>query len=495
MTYRDTGERPNVVVILADDMGWGDLGCYGGTAIPTPRMDALAARGTRFTDAHSASAVCTPSRYALLTGRYAWRSPLKSFVLMGHGPPLIEPERPTVASLLHDAGYATAAFGKWHLGLGWRWRDGHVETAFGPGARLHVGAELDAGYEIDYSQPFSGGPLELGFERFFGISGSLDMPPYCFLDQDRTRGIPDEPKAEYITSQRKGLQTAGWRDDQVDVTVADAAVDWLRERPADGRPFFLYLTPAAPHRPCVPPDFVQGHSRAGNRGDAVCLVDWMVGRVCDALAEIGCADNTIVVLSSDNGAPMIYPEDGDTEIHRPNGPYRGQKGDIWDGGHREPLIVRWPGHVPEGAVRGDLIGLNDLFPVIAHATRCPVPDGAAEDGVDLLDAVTGGAEVTDRVLVHHSLGGRFAIRLGAWKVEFCTGSGDGFSAPAGEPFDRDHPVGQLYDLASDPYETVDLWHDRPDIVAGAYDVLRGICLDPGSGLPFDVELPSGERRR
>jgi arylsulfatase A-like enzyme len=485
--------RPNVVLIMADDMGWGDLGCYGARRIPTPNMDAVAAQGLRATDAHSASAVCTPSRYALLTGRYAWRSPLKRFVLMGHGPALIEPDRPTLASVLKGAGYRTGAFGKWHLGLGWQWKDGHRETAFGPEGRLWIG-EADAGWDIDYSQPFTGGPTELGFDRFFGISGSLDMPPYCFLSQNRTVSIPDRPKEELITSQRPGLQTAGWRDDAVDVRVTAEATSWLRER-ADEGPFFLYLAPAAPHRPCVPPDFVRGRTGLGNRADAVCLVDWMVGEVDRTLSALGVSENTIFIVTSDNGAPMIYPEDGDTEVHLPNGPYRGQKGDIWDGGHREPLLIRWPGRIPAGSTTDALMGLVDLYATVTTAAGVPVPPGAAEDSANRLSLLTGEApDPSPEIAVHHSLEGRFGIRMGKWKVAFCTGSGGGFSEPAGEPFDTETRVGQLYDLETDPYETQDLWDSRPDIAAEAYELLQKICLDPSSGLPFGVQLTQRSAR-
>jgi arylsulfatase A len=478
---------PNVVVILADDMGWGDLGAYGATAIPTPNMDSLAGQGARLTDAHSSSAVCTPSRYSILTGRYAWRGPLKESVLMGHGAAIIEPERSTIASVLRDNGYATGAFGKWHLGLGWAWKDGHTDTAFGPDARISPGTALDVGTEVDYTQPFVGGPIELGFERFFGISGSLDMPPYSFLSQDRTVGIPDRPKREYVTSQRPGLQVDGWRDDAVDERFTSEAVAWLRERGDDERPFFLYLAPAAPHRPCVPPERFRGRSAAGDRGDAVCLVDWMVGEIDAALRELGYYEDTIVILTSDNGAPMIYPEDGDTEHHRPNGPYRGQKGDIWDGGHREPLLVRWPGEIPPGVVRDDLVCLADLYSTILAAAGIAAPVGSGEDSVDVLDILRGGsgerADRADRAVVHHSMSGRFALRMGSWKAEFCTGSGGGFSAPAGDPFDEDHPLGQLYDLAEDPYETRNVWAERPDIVAEAYEMLRSITRDPSNGFP------------
>lgn len=494
--------RPNVVVVLADDMGWGDLGCYG-SAIPTPNIDRLAAGGARLTDCHSASAVCTPSRYALMTGRYAWRGPLKNFVLMGHGPALIEPERPTLASVLNAAGYATGAFGKWHLGLGWQHRDGSVRDAFAPGAVLHDDVETDFGRDIDYTAPVAGGPTALGFDRFFGIAGSLDMPPYAFIDDDRTVGVPDREKEKYLTEQRPGLQVEGWREDEADVRFVGEAVSWLRGLDP-GTPYLCYLTPSAPHRPCVPPDFVRGRSGLGDRADAVCLVDWAVGEVLQAIAERGDTENTLVIVTSDNGAPMIFDDDGDMTQHRPNGDWRGQKGDLWDGGHREPFIAFWPGLIPAGSLIEAPICLTDVLPTAAAAAGTALPEGAAEDGRNLLGALTRGEQLpTDRPIVHHSLGGRFALRSGRWKAIFAPGSGGGFSEPsidalfstgtgkahANPVWDAAHPDGQLYDVRTDPGETTNLWADRPEVVADLYAVLRSICHDESSGLPFDVPVP------
>jgi arylsulfatase A len=492
---------PNVVVVLADDAGWGDFGCYGSQAIPTPHIDALAGQGVRLTNCHSASAVCTPSRYALLTGRYSWRGPLKNFVLMGHGPPIIEPSRLTLASVLRAAGYATGMFGKWHLGLGWRHRDGTVRNAFGPGASLHDDVATDAGDDIDYTAPFTGGPLDLGFDRFVGIAGSMDMPPYCLLEQDHTIGVPDRPKERYLAEQRPGLQVPGWAEDQVDVRFVSEATSWVRS--CSGRPFLAYLALSAPHRPCVPPDFVRGRSRAGPRGDAVCLVDWAVGEVVRALAETGAADDTLLIVTSDNGALTYFTDDTAGSDHRPNGDWRGQKGDIWDGGHREPFVARWPGRIPAGTVRDDPVCLTDVLPAVASAAAVPLPGGAAEDGLDALPVLLGtGSLDHDRPLVHHSLAGRFALRQGRWKALFADGSGGGFSEPTigslfssgtgtahrTQAWDAAHPAGQLYDMTADPGETTNLWHARPDVVAAMYQTLRGICRDETSGLPFDVHV-------
>lgn len=448
MSHDDTAAaRPNVILLLADDLGWGDLGCYGATAIPTPVIDALAARGVRYTDAHASSAVCTPSRYSILTGEYPWRSPLQKGVLGGTDPSILRPGQTTLATALRDEGYRTGAFGKWHLGLGWSRKDGTTKPdAFEPGFRSDMQA---SGRDVDYTQPFTDGPLDHGFERFFGIAGSLDMPPYCFLDQDRTVGIPDREKHPLITSQRAGLQVEGWQDDRCDIEFTERACAWIRDVAAGGAPFFAYVAAAAPHRPCVPPHFVQGLSEAGARGDSVCLVDWMLGQLLRTLEECGAADDTIVVVTSDNGAPTIFPEDGDVVGHRPNGPWRGQKADAWEGGHRVPLIIAGPGY-GSGLVSDVPVSLVDLLPTLSEL---PEDEAVLLDGI----ALTGeGGDAEERLLSQQAFDGALVLRVGAEKVILSSGSG-GFSAPEGDPIDIESPDGQFYRLDSDPSETRNLW--------------------------------------
>jgi len=495
---------PNVVLVLADDMGWGDLGCYG-SSIPTPHIDQLAAEGVRATDCHAAAAVCTPSRYALMTGRYAWRGPLKNFVLMGHGPAIIEPSRATIASTLRGAGYATAAFGKWHLGLGWRHIDGTVRDAFAPHADLHDSVQIDYGRDIDYTAPVSGGPTALGFDRFFGIAGSLDMPPYAFIDQDRTPGVPNQPKRQHLTEQRPGLQVEDWSEADVDVRFVDEACAWISDQPED-TPFFCYLATSAPHRPNVPPSFVRGASGLGERADGVCLVDWAVGQLRHTIEARDAMDNTLFIFTSDNGAPMIFTDDGDISTHRPNGEWRGQKGDLWEGGHREPFIARWPAAFTAGTVVEAPLCLTDVLPTLAEAAEVCVPAGAAEDGMSMISVLAGTVAGDDqRSIVHHSLGGRFSLRSGRWKAVFAPGSGGGFSEPSidalfsagsgrahsNPPWDAHHPDGQLFDVKTDPYETINRWASEPDVVAAMYEFLKQVCRDESSGLQFDVDVGGG----
>ena len=472
---------PNVVVVIADDTGWGDLGCYGSHAIPTPNMDAIAAEGVRLTDCHGSGAVCTPSRYGLLTGRYNWRSPLKNFVLMGHGPSIIEPDRPTLASVLRAAGYRTGAFGKWHLGLGWRHEGGRVRDAFAAGAVLHDDVDTDFGADIDYSAPFTGGPTELGFDRFFGLAGSLDMPPYAFLDQDRTLGVPSRAKTEFFAEQRPGLEVEGWDEQTVDVRFVEEAARWIGEGPAD-QPFLAYLATSVPHRPCLPPPFVRGRSQAGARGDAVCLMDWAVGQLDAALGDR--REDTLFIVTSDHGALTYFTDDTGPAPHRPNGDWRGQKGDIWEGGHRIPFVARWPGAIPAGIVRDDPVTTLDVLPTVAAAAGIGLPDDAAPDGRDILPVLRGQAPVDEEPPDRPSQPGwqpsRFA-KVGG-RPSSPPDPGGGFSEPTiaslfdtgtgrahrSIPWDAEHPDGQLYDLATDPGETRNRWEDRPDVVAEMY---------------------------
>ncbi len=453
---------PNIVFILADDMGYGDVGCYGATKIPTPHMDRLAREGVRFTDCHSASAVCTPSRYAIVTGRYCWRSSLKKRVLGGFGVPIIEHERLTVASLLQRYGYATAAIGKWHLGFNWTRKDlgGTVED-FGAAAW-----SID-GFDIDYTKPLTGGPTALGFDYYFGISGSLDMAPYCFIENDRTVGIPDREKDPYANQQRKGLMTPGWRDDKVDTTFAHKAVEFIERQSGNKSPFFLYLCTSAPHRPCeVRPHFVKGASQAGDRGDMVVLFDWVVGQVVDALERTGAAGNTLVIATSDNGARLTCAN-GESYGHKSNGNWRGQKADIWDGGHREPFIARWPGRIAPGTECEAPVCLGDFMATCADIAGKTLPQNAGEDSfsfLPLLEGLAPDGPVREHI-IHHSGDGMFALRKDGWKLVQGLGSG-GFSEPQWREPGPGEPPGQLYYLPDDPAEMNNLWLDEPDMVRG-----------------------------
>ncbi len=449
-------EKPNIIFIMADDMGYGDLGCYGATKIPTPNMDQVASQGIRFTDAHSSSAVCTPSRYSVLTGRYCWRTSRKSGVGGGFSLPLIDPARMTVASLLKQHGYETASIGKWHVGLEWQAKeDQTIETE----------NWADEG-KVDYTKPVIGGPNKLGFDYSFNIAGSLDMPPYCFIENGRTVGIPTEEKSPYNAQQKKGFMTPGWEDEEVDVNFARKAVEFM-ERHVEthpDNPFFLYLTPSAPHRPCEAPDFLKGSSQAGPRGDMVCVVDWVVGEVTKTLERLNISDNTLLIVTSDNGA---QPTDVDGEYygHKSCGDLRGYKADIWDGGHREPFIARWPNQIEAGSMSDETICLADLMATSAAIVGTDLPDNAGEDSYNILPALLGqdhDKPVRDAI-VHHSVDGMFSIREGKWKLILGLGSG-GFSQPRRIEPEPGEPMGQLYDMENDTAESNDLWSERPETV-------------------------------
>ncbi len=479
-------ERPDIVVILADDLGYGDVGCNNPESkIPTPHIDRLAAEGMRFTDAHTSSAVCTPTRYALLTGRSAWRTRLTSGVLDGFSPPLIEPDRLTVAAFLRSQGYATACIGKWHLGLQWTRTDGRPETAdrgAAPGVRV--------GDDIDFTKPFTGGPLALGFDRFFGISASLNMSPFCFLEGDRPLVLPTLPQPRIrdamFAATDRGVRSPDFTNHAVLPRLAGEAVRWIEARAAEpGQPFFLYAPLTSPHLPVVTNQEYLGTSAAGGYGDFVVETDGFVGAILDTLDRTGLADDTLVLVTSDNGGLFHTwdPREADDVAHyRPsprgasvralghqgNAHLRGTKADIWEGGHRVPLVVRWPGHTPPGSVSDQLVELTDCIATVADIVDAPLPPGAGPDAVSFLPALV--AETPTQPMrttaVHHSLSGVFAIRAGRWKlVPEHRGSG-GFSAPkALDAAVEGGPPGQLYDLAADPSETRNVYAEHPDIVA------------------------------
>jgi arylsulfatase A-like enzyme len=486
-TDHGSPSRPNIICILADDLGSGDLSCLNPTsAWQTPRLDRLASEGLVCTDAHSTSSVCTPSRYALLTGRYSWRGPLKKGVLDGYKPPLIEPGRLTVAELLRQHGYTTAAFGKWHLGVGW--------SRSGPRPE-----------DVDFTRPFHGGPLAHGFDRFLGIAASLDMPPYVWLSQDRAASVPT---AHVQDSRAPRLWRAGpisddFKMEAVQTRLVDEAAAYVEQRAQarDGRPFFLYLPLAAPHTPLLPTAAFEGSTRTTLYGDFVAQVDSDIGRLLDALDRTGLADETLVIVTADNGfAPAAGLAELEPFRHDPSGGRRGYKSDLYEGGHRVPFIVRWPGHVPAGSRTGALVSQADLLATCADLVGATLPEDAGEDSISLLPLLgpeAPAAPVRDSV-IHHSGEGRFAIRQGRWKLLAWPGSG-GWSAPTPHPSEwldvpaedlSTLPPFQLYDLEADPAERTNLAAKHPDMVARLGKLLRA-HVDAGRstpGKPQPVEL-------
>ncbi|MCA9024204.1 MAG: arylsulfatase [Planctomycetaceae bacterium] len=452
-----TDSQPNIVIILADDMGSGDVHALNSASqIPTPHLDRLASEGMTFTDAHTPSAVCTPTRYGLLTGRYCWRTRLKSGVQDGYGPPLIDRERQTIAELLKEAGYHTGIVGKWHLGLGF----------------------AKQGDEFDFSQPVDDGPHTHGFDFSCVIPASLDFPPYLYLRNGKPTEYPSLTQAamEFPRFLRQGerspdLDMVGVLDE-----LASQAIVFIEQQAKSDDPFFLYVPLTAPHKPVWPhPRFV-GKTNLGPYGDFVMQVDATVGDIMFAMEDAGVADETLVIFTSDNGSFMYRTDDADavdhvsdptqqrytSAHHTANGPYRGTKADIWEAGHRVPFFARWPGTI-EPASRCDLtICLTDLFATAAEIVNVTPESDAGPDSFSILSLLEGADRSSPRApVIHHSGNGMFAIRDGQWKLVLGNGSG-GRQAPRGEPFKRPF---QLFDLSSDLGEHTDVIAQHPDIAA------------------------------
>ncbi len=452
--------RPNILYILADDMGVGDVSALNPDCKwRTPHLDRLAREGMTFADGHSASALCTPSRYALLTGRYAWRSKLKKGVLQGYSPPLIEPGRLTVAQFLRDHGYTTAAFGKWHLGLGW--------AKSGPGEG-----------DVNFAHPITDSPTHHGFDRFFGLSASLDMPPYVWLRDDRATSVPTGTIADSPAPKlwRGGPIAADFKMEEVQPRLTDETISFLAARAAakDGKPFFLYLPLAAPHTPVLPTRGFDGKTGTTSYGDFVAQIDADIGRILAALDAHGFAKNTLVIFTADNG---FAPPGGLAALqkisHDPSAGRRGYKADLFEGGHRVPFLARWPAVTPAGTRCTETVGQLDLFATCADILGAKIPATAAEDSVSFLPLLHGEkSRPRSAPLVNHSADGEFAIRDGRWKLLLCPGSG-GWSAPTATPsvwlpVERadlaNLPPFQLYDLEADPAETKNLAAAHPEIV-------------------------------
>jgi arylsulfatase A len=438
-------KNPNIIFIMADDLGFGDLGCYGATKIPTPHIDRLASAGIRFTDAHAPGAVCIPSRYGLLTGRYPFRQ-------NGHPNkgPLIEKDRLTIASLLKQQGYTTAMVGKWHLGF-------------------------EGGINFDYNNPLRGGPVDHGFDYFYGQHASLDIPPYFYIENDR---VVQPPTLNIEANNSKGwspIQGAFWRKgdiapgyeiEEVLPRYTEKSMEWLEQQVTQSstRPFFLYVAFTAPHTPWMPLEAFQGKSEVDLYGDFVVQVDFSVGQILQTLDKIKQTDNTLVIFTSDNG-PVWYPEDIERFGHSCTAIYRGMKGDAFEGGHRMPFIARWPGKIEPGGKSDEIICFTDMLATFAAINGVKLPQNAGEDSYNILPALLGrknSQPIREATLLESSQG-YLVIRQGDWKLIPGLGSG-GFTKPAKIETEPGKPEGQLYNLKDDPSEKVNLWGEQPEIV-------------------------------
>lgn len=465
-------QPPNVIFILADDMGYGDVSAYNeNSKINTKNLDKLAEEGMIFTDAHTSSAVCSPTRYGILTGRYNFRSPMKSGVLNGLSDGLIELERTTVASMLQQQGYHTGYIGKWHLGWNWAYKEGTE------------GKEKHSFDDIDYSKPISHSPNDLGFDYAYGHIASLDMAPYVYVKDEYVTEPPDRITVDtgFQSFWRKGPTGADFVHEEVTPNFFEKAMEYIAERADKKQPFFLYLPLPSPHTPILPVGEWKGKSGLNPYGDFVLMIDDYVGQIAKLLDEKGIKDNTMLIFTCDNGcSPRANYEELGDKGHDPSYIFRGHKADIFEGGHRVPFIVRWPDVIPPGGVSDKTICMVDLMATLAEITGYQVADNEAEDSFSFLSSLKEDTEenIERAPVIHHSINGSFAIRKGDWKLLLCPGSG-GWSYPTpreAAKMDTLPPV-QLYHLGNDPSETINLQSKYPDKVAELKDDLIRLYLE------------------
>jgi arylsulfatase A len=485
-------KHPNIIVILADDLGYGDIGAFNpNSKIPTPFIDQLASEGMMFTDAHTPSAVCTPTRYGFMTGRYNWRSTLKSGVLTGNSMALIPENRTTVASILKKQGYHTAFIGKWHLGWNWATIDGDSLTADGWGPN-----DFD---RIDFAGPITHNPNDLGFDYAYGHAGSLDMAPYVYVENGKVTAIPDTVTVNTgkYSWWREGPTSPDFDHEKVTPNFFEKSIQYIEEQAKEEKPFFLYLALPSPHTPILPPTEWQGKSGLAPFGDFMMMIDDYVGKVNEALKKAGIEENTLVIFTSDNGgSPAAGLDVMQAEGHFSNYIFRGHKADIFEGGHRVPFIAKWPAKIKKGTSRDQTICLTDLMATGAELSGYVLKDNEGEDSyslVKLLDADYK-AESFREATVHHSINGSFAIRQGDWKLIMAKGSG-GWSFPTpGSPAEEDLPEVQLYNLASDPGETTNLQAENPEKVASLKSLLSKYIKEGRStpGAPQQNDKIEGE---
>lgn len=475
--------EPNIVLILADDLGYGDIRCYNPESkVATPNLDRLADDGMRFIDAHSPATVCTPTRYSLMTGQMAFRIPRGGMVFTGAGgPSLIAPGRLTLSAMLKSKGYSTAAVGKWHVG--WTFRDQAGEP-------IHDG-RLEAIDRIDFSRRIEGGPVDHGFDQFFGTAccPTTDWL-YAFIDRDRIPTPPTGPidksqlpRHPYANDCRPGLIAPDFPMEEIDLIFLRKSREFLEEhvRKSPETPFFLYHATQAVHLPSFAGKDFQGKTNAGPHGDFIAELDAVVGTLLSDLERLGIADNTLVIFTSDNGPETTSVVHMRTD-HQHDGarPWRGVKRDDWEGGHRVPFIIRWPGHVKPGTTSDQLLCLTDIMATLAAIVASDLPDDAAEDSFNFLPVLEGkAAEPVRPYLLTQAFGGArtLSIRRGQWKlIDHKNSGGNNYAdpqlAPYALPEHAPEALGQLYDLATDPGETKNLYLERPEIVGELKELLE-----------------------
>ncbi len=461
-SYGTAQSKPNIIYILTDDLGYGDVSSFNEKSkIHTPNIDKLAAEGMKFTDAHTSSSVCTPSRYGILTGRYNWRTRLKEGLLSGVSKALIPASRSTVASLLKNNGYETAFIGKWHLGWNWNLAD---TTDIDNLQRKDFST-------IDFSKPVTNGPNDIGFNYSFGIPASLDLAPYVYVENGKVLKIPDavsENKDQY-TTWHLGPKSSDFIHEGVTINFVNKAIEYIGNSQKEKKPFFLYLPLPAPHVPFLSTKVWQGKSGLNPYGDYVLMLDDLIGQIEKAIADAGIEKNTLVIFTSDNGCCTsanykVLLEKG----HKPSSIYRGTKADIFEGGHRVPFIAKWPKVIKKGSVSNETICTTDFMATCAEMVNYKLKENEAEDSCSMIPLFTNRKlkDAFREATVHHSINGSFAIRKGDWKLILCPDSG-GWSYPYPKKNQKTNstlPKFQLYNMKDDPSETKNLEATNPEIV-------------------------------
>ena len=485
--------RPNVVVILADDLGYGDVSCYNPSRgrIKTAHIDRLAEQGMRFTDGHSSSGCCSPSRYTLLTGRYHWRTRLQQGIVGQWEKPLIAPDRLTIASLAQKQGYRTGCFGKWHLGWDWPIAPEQMPHVRGLGGKSGGGGEVPSAVATDeqrsawrtiFEKPILGGPTTRGFDEYFGTDVP-NWPPYCFLENDRTLGIPSEllsvDQLARFQASFQGPAVKDWKLVDVLRATCERAASFIKRQAAEKQPFLVYLPLTAPHTPIAPEPAWRGKSGLGDYGDFVLQTDDCVGTVLQAIDAAGITDNTLVLFSSDNGCAPFLPAGLEAQGHYPSGPLREYKTSVYEGGHREPFIVRWPGVVQPGATSHQYVQQADLLATLADLWEVKLPDTAGEDSFSLLPLLQGSDQPVRPHGVNTACAGTPSFRQGAWKIVL---QNDAMARTDVE----------LYNLDSDLGESKNIAADHPQRVAAMRQLLERVIADgrstPGAVQKNDVAV-------
>ena len=464
-------QKPNIIYILADDLGYGDVSANNPSSkIKTPAIDQLAQSGMRFTDAHSPSAVCSPTRYGVLTGRYSWRSRLKSGVTWSWDAPLISSQQTTVASFLKKHEYHTACVGKWHLGLGWQQNDDET---------------------FDITKPLSEGPNDLGFDYFFGITASLDIPPYIYIENNEstTQEIDSIDKMEGMKFWRAGQVGSDFSHEGCLPKLTEKAVAYIDKQATTNQPFFLYFPLPAPHTPILPTEPFRGKSNLNPYGDFVIMVDDVVAQITSALKKNNIWENSLVIFTSDNGcSPMANIPELDSMGHQPSHIFRGHKADIFEGGHRVPFLASYPQLIPAGSTCEQTICLTDLLATAADLQNDSLASHEGVDSYSMLRLLNGSRidQPTREATVHHSINGSYAIRQDQWKLIFCPGSG-GWSDPRPAAARQQNlPPIQLYDLANDPGEQNNIASEQPEIVNSLTGIMEGY-IEKGRSTPGVVQ--------